>query len=141
MTRTIFGHGIGSPCCTTHLSDEGAAGAAGRTESFIDPSLPPEIAARYIVDPPQDSLLATAMLIRRSAFDRVGGYAEELRVGYTIDWAHRAETLGLRFAKVPDVVIRRRLLPGTLSARSQSRDQQYVEVARRALQRRRRGLA
>ena len=118
-------------------ADDTAAGAGGRTESFVDPSLPPEVARRFVVDPPQNSMLATALLIRRSAFDEVGGYAEELRVGHTIDWAHRAQARGLKFATVPDIVIRRRLHPGTLSARSQGRDLHYLEVARRALNRRR----
>ncbi|WP_029351086.1 glycosyltransferase family A protein [Bosea sp. 117] len=114
----------------------GLAGVGGHVESFVCPSLGPEEAARFHVpDVPQPSLLSTALLLRREAFDAVGPYAEDLRVGFAIDWMHRAQKAGLGFLTLPDVVLRRRLRPGSLSRRTPARDSGYLEMARRAIAR------
>lgn len=53
--------------------------------------------------------LPSAMLVRRSAFAKVGGFSSDVGVGELIDWYGRAVDLGLRSAMLPDVLIRRRI--------------------------------
>jgi hypothetical protein len=77
------------------------------------------------------------MLLRRRCFERCGPFAEQLRAGFFIDWLDRAKAAGLDFAMLPDIVLHRRIRPGSLSHRSPMRDGAMVEMARRAIERRR----
>jgi hypothetical protein len=65
-------------------------------------------------------------------------FAEDLSAGYFIDWYDRARAAGLVFGMMPSVVLHRRIRPGSLSHRSHKRDVAMVEMARRAIERRRR---
>lgn len=53
--------------------------------------------------------LPSAMLVRRPAFERVGGFSSDVGMGELIDWYGRAMDLGLRSAMLPDVLMRRRI--------------------------------
>jgi glycosyltransferase involved in cell wall biosynthesis len=81
--------------------------------------------------------LASTMLIRRPAFDRVGPFREDVKVGEFVDWWARAEDLGLRHATVPDVVLRRRIHDTNTGIIQAGSRQDYVRVLRAALERRR----
>lgn len=52
---------------------------------------------------------ASALLLRRATFDRVGFFAEDLRVGETIDWFDRARIAGLRGVMLEETLVERRL--------------------------------
>ena len=81
----------------------------GKAEQFHDPTLNEAARRRFpIRDRLIDMWLVSAMLIRRSSFDQVGGFMSE-RGGTDIDWMLRARALGLRMAMLPDVVYRRRI--------------------------------
>ena len=69
------------------------------------------------------------MLLRRSAWDHVGGFAA-VRAGEILDWLVEARALGLRKRMLCDVVLRRRVV----------REREPAMVLRDALDRRRRGL-
>lgn len=116
--------------------DRSLAGVLGETEEFVCPSLDPAPAARLLPRPRQLAWLNAAALLRMDAFTQVGRFAPALRVGAWVDWVDRARKLNLRFAIDHELALRRRLRPGTLSS-SQSRDTAFLEVARRALARRR----
>lgn len=81
--------------------------------------------------------LASTMLIRRPAFDRVGPFREDVKVGEFVDWWARAEDAGLRHIAVPDVVLRRRIHDTNTGIVQASSRQDYVRVLRAALERRR----
>ena len=88
---------------------------------------------------PQPGHLASGMLIRREAFDRVGRFNETLKVGEFIDWWARAQEAGIRSVAIPDVVLRRRIHTtntGILQADSRV---DYTRALRAALERRRGG--
>lgn len=113
-------------------------GVGGHVAVFLCPSNGPKINRRYrLPHGPEPSWLPGAMLLRRRCFDRCGPFAEHLRAGFFIDWYDRARATGLDFAMVPDVVLHRRIRPGSLSHRSPMRDVAMVEMARRAIERRR----
>jgi glycosyltransferase involved in cell wall biosynthesis len=113
-------------------------GVGGHMSTFLCPSNDPESNKRYrLPDGPEPCLLTGALLLRRHCFARAGLYPETLSVGYSIDWYHRAKAAGLVFGVLPDVVLHRRIHPGSLGHRSQRRDTAMVEMARRAISRRR----
>jgi glycosyltransferase involved in cell wall biosynthesis len=110
----------------------------GHFASFVCPSVPASARRRFVVSPdPQPGWLAGTMLIRADAMRRVGSLAEDLSNGYAIDWFDRAKAAGVRFHMADEVVLRRRLHPGSLGARGQTSDAAMVEMARRAIARRR----
>jgi glycosyltransferase involved in cell wall biosynthesis len=87
--------------------------------------------------PPQAGPIAGALLIRREKHEAVGRFDETLTVGEFIDWMARAQDARLRFASIPDVVLRRRLhTTNTGIVRSDARVE-YTRVLRAALERRR----
>ena len=50
-----------------------------------------------------------SMLLRRSAWDRVGGFDESMRMSEDLDWTLRASELGLGMAVIDEVVTIRRV--------------------------------
>ena len=113
-------------------------GVGGHVAMFLCPTNGQEVNQRYrLPDGPEPSWLPGAMLLRRRCFERCGRFDEQLRAGFFIDWYDRAMAAGLDFAMLPDVVLHRRIHPGSLSHRSSMRDGAMVEMARRAIERRR----
>ena len=115
-------------------------GVGSHVRMFFCPTNDHETNKRYrLPDGPEPCLLSGAMLLRRHCFQRCGTFAENLWAGYFIDWYDRARAAGLIFGMVPNVLLLRRIRPGSLSHRSQKRDTAMVEMARRAIERRRKG--
>lgn len=113
-------------------------GVGGYLAAFLCPNNDPGTNQRYRVPTaPEPSWLPGAMLLRRRCFERCGSFDEQLRAGFFIDWYDRAKAAELNFAMLPDVVLHRRIHPGSLSHRSTIRDESMVEMARRAIERRR----
>ncbi|MDD5364665.1 MAG: glycosyltransferase family A protein [Gallionellaceae bacterium] len=115
-------------------------GVLGHFESFVCPSVPAVEAGRFVVpSAPQPGWLTGTLLVRTEAFARVGHFAEDLSNGFAIDWFDRARAAGLGFAMLDAVLLRRRLHPGSLAARNRGSDAAMLEMARRAIARRRQG--
>ncbi|MFO1056691.1 MAG: glycosyltransferase family A protein [Dongiaceae bacterium] len=53
--------------------------------------------------------LPGTLLVRRSAFDRIGLFREALRLGSDVDWVLRARDAGLRSRPVEEVLLLRRM--------------------------------
>jgi glycosyltransferase involved in cell wall biosynthesis len=110
----------------------------GRVSFFPCPSMTPAEAARYVLPPaPMPAWLSGAMLIRRAALDAAGPFDPAMGRGFFIDWCDRARRRGLSCAMPPDIVLHRRIRPGSHSHRSAARDADYVAAARAAIRRRR----
>jgi glycosyltransferase involved in cell wall biosynthesis len=112
------------------------AGTVGRFSEFPCPTLSADVAARFVPRMNEPAWLTGGMLLRRWAFDRAGLLDESIRVGAWIEWVDRARHAGCAFHPVDQVVLRRRLRPGTLS-QSAARNASLLAVARAALARRR----
>jgi len=113
-------------------------GILGRVETFMCPSVSAEQATRYrLPDGPQPAWLTGALLVKRESFDRVGLFAEDLFIGHSIDWFDRARAAGLQFTIPEETVLLRRIRPGSHSHRDSGKNHFYLEMARRALVRRR----
>ncbi len=110
----------------------------GQIENFISPdsarlnqghrSDPPPVQAGYHVG---------ALLIRRAAFQRVGGFDETLQSGEFIDWWARAVEGGLAYRVLPEVVMHRRWHDHNHTLRRPDTLNDYTRIARAALARRR----
>jgi glycosyltransferase involved in cell wall biosynthesis len=61
------------------------------------------------LDAPQPAHVLSGMLIRRTAYERVGPFASGLRVAEALDWMLRARERGLREVTVSDLVMWRRV--------------------------------
>ena len=79
--------------------------------AFASPELPDaERSALEAQQPhPFEGWIAGSMLIRRASFDRVGPFAEDLRVGEVVDWFSRARQAALKHRLIPLVLVERRL--------------------------------
>jgi len=111
--------------------------SVGLMEQFVSPELeggghgfrfsPDRVVAR----------MCGTVLIRRSELDRVGSFAPQLRSGEFTDWILRAEAAGVRFATVPELVLRRRLHLTNHGVLRKDARQDYLKVVKAALDRRR----
>ena len=81
--------------------------------------------------------LASAMLVRRESFLRVGYFNEDLEIAETVDWLARADELGLQFNVLPDVMLRRRLHRTNSGVVKRNARSHYARALKAALDRRR----
>jgi len=105
--------------------------------AFASPELPEaERAVLQAQQPhPFEGWVTGSMLIRRASFDRVGPFAEDLRVGETVDWFSRARRTGLNHLTVPEVLLERRLHRHN-TTRLQAADRRgYLLAAKRHVER------
>jgi glycosyltransferase involved in cell wall biosynthesis len=120
-------------------ADAGLDMVFGYVREFVSPELTEE--DRQGIRPPAPEPLPwtapNLMLIRRAAFEKVGGFSTELRVGVTVDWFARASEAGLRSLVLPEVVLERRLHTQNNGLRERDARSQYLHVLKAAMDRRR----
>ena len=78
-----------------------------------------------------------AMLIKRSAFHRVGSVTTVHEKAECVDWSLRAKDLGLRIGMLPDVVMRRRLHDANHGINHRQAVTDYAHALKTSLDRRR----
>jgi len=81
--------------------------------------------------------LPGAMLIKRAAFDRVGGFDPRFALGSVVDWYARSLEQGLRQRLLDAVVYERRIHGDNLGIRRRNDRAEYLRVVKAALDRRR----
>jgi len=110
----------------------------GHTVQFVSPDVPGAERSRFAFDPaPAAARLSGTLLVRKSSFLRVGGFAPELTTGEFMDWYVRAEELGLKSVMLPEVVLRRRLHGANHGIVRRDARKDYMNVIKAALDRRR----
>jgi glycosyltransferase involved in cell wall biosynthesis len=111
----------------------------GHAREFVSPELSEEERATVRAPQPEPApwVSANLMLVRRASFERVGPFAEDLRVGVTVDWCARARDAGLKSTMLPDIVLERRIHLTNNGIRERESKSQYVHVLKAALDRRR----
>ena len=111
----------------------------GYVRQFISEELEQDQRSRLLCPAePQRGIAKTTMLIRRSAFERIGPFDENLRCGDFVDWFARAQEADLRSHMLADVVTLRRLHAGNLGLlRHREQQLENVAVLKRMLDRRR----
>jgi glycosyltransferase involved in cell wall biosynthesis len=102
-------------------------GVFGQCEQFFD-------AAKWAVDLRRQQFRnAGAMLIRRVAFNRVGGFGTDLQVGEMVDWLGRAEAAAVAFANIDDLVLLRRIHGRNNSLRTDLRKGDILRALKRSI--------
>src|SRR5262245_61303428 len=81
----------------------------GRVEQFVSPELGAADHALATSTGPVVARLFGSLLVRRTEFDRVGGFSPHLSTGELVDWMMRADDAGVSSTTITDVVLRRRL--------------------------------
>jgi glycosyltransferase involved in cell wall biosynthesis len=116
-----------------------ATGAIGRTDEFLDPSVPDAAAAG--LRPPELDVLGYflgAMLLRRSITDAVR-FDPEQPMAITTDWFGRARAQGLVLHEIPEITLERRLRPGSMTTDGAAYQDALLRSLRSNLARSRRG--
>jgi glycosyltransferase involved in cell wall biosynthesis len=110
----------------------------GHVTEFLDGNVE-NIVARA---EPQPGILKSALLARRSAFERVGDFDTGYGVVDFPEWHARAQAAGIGQYVVPEVVARRRVHgENTTILRREALNAEYLRMARAALLRRRTAAA
>ena len=119
-------------------SDPQLEAVFGWVREFISPELPEDVRAGIRpAAQPQPWASPNLMLIRREAFERVGPFATNLRVGVTVDWYARATEVDLKSLVLPQVVLERRLHTQNNGVRERDARAQYIQVLKASMDRRR----
>ena len=136
---TTCGNATNSPCKLGFWlnSPNSMAWPVISARFFVRPTTKKPTNGIAIPDGPEPCWLLGAMLLRRQCFKGPKPFAENLAAGFHIDWYDRARENGLVVGMIPNIVLRRRIHPGSLGHRSRQRDVSMVEMARRAIERRR----
>ncbi len=87
------------------------------------------------------SLQFGCCLFRRRVFDRIGLLDESMRLGEDWDWFMRAREAGVPLLLHRDVVLHQRIHTGNITRQREAANRFTLEMVRRSLARRRRGLA
>jgi glycosyltransferase involved in cell wall biosynthesis len=110
----------------------------GRMENFITPELDERQAALLAKSAAQSGEMHVGtLLIHRTTFLRVGYFDTGRRHGEFIDWWGRARQLGLTYAILPELVMRRRLHADNLTRREQDGRREYLALLRQNIARQR----
>jgi glycosyltransferase involved in cell wall biosynthesis len=109
----------------------------GHLVEFLTPERADELGASLRVSTgPVAGLIATTLLVRRAAVERIGPFDETLRVGEFVEWMARARDLGLASRMRPEIVSRRRVHGGNTVLTRPNTD--YLRAIKSTLDRRRR---
>jgi glycosyltransferase involved in cell wall biosynthesis len=122
-------------------ADDGLDAVFGLVEQFLSEDADPSLAHEVVIpSAPQAGVSKTAMLIRRSALDRVGSFDEARANSDFTDWYLRALEQGLT-SRVPQVVVARRRIHGAnLGIREHDRQwPETLDALKASLDRRRSG--
>lgn len=122
-------------------ADPGLSAVFAHAAQFLSPELSPSERARVAV--PAGSgpgFIAGTLLVRKSAFLRVGWFPTHVRVGEFVDWYARAKDVGLEMELLDRVLLRRRIHTQNLGREASAERTDYARVLKAALDRRRAGL-
>lgn len=77
------------------------------------------------------------MLIKREAFERVGWFDSQIKIGDFLDWYLRASEQSLKSLMLPEVVTKRRLHKTNMGIRERKSYSEYLPILKASLDRRR----
>jgi glycosyltransferase involved in cell wall biosynthesis len=100
----------------------------GRVQQFTN-----DERGEALLGAPRPARLPGSMLIRRAAFERVGGFDESLRVGEFMDWLVRSKRATLKESMIETVCLERRIHRENLGIVAREHRGDYLRVAARSL--------
>jgi len=113
----------------------------GFVEQFISPELDEATRAGLHCPPGAEAArLFGATLVRRRAFEQIGGFNVSFKLGPVVDWVARFEEQGLASGQVNEVVLLRRIHKTNVSLVEKHHRSDYLRILKASLDRRRQGL-
>jgi glycosyltransferase involved in cell wall biosynthesis len=122
-----------------HLAkNPGLSCVLGRMRNFLDAGVerPDWIPASAMTED-SEALSLGAGLIRRDAFELIGGFDVGHRFGDDLDWFIRLREAGLRMAVLPEILLLRRIHSDNISRDQRSLAHQYLRIVKAHMDRRR----
>ena len=113
----------------------------GHVQQFISPELEDLQPPPRLDFEPLKGIHIGAMLLRRAAWLRAGGFDPTWRMAVMADWFLRATEAGLTHQMLPEVVMRRRVHQNNLTRRERRGYEEYLLILKRSLDRRRGGTS
>jgi len=110
--------------------------AFGHVRQFCSPDLPPDQRPRITAEVMAGYHVGT-LLVKRSTFHQVGPFETQWRVGEFVSWQAKATDMGLPMVMLPDIVMERRLHATNMGRTERSSANDYLQIVRAALERRR----
>lgn len=108
----------------------------GHTRQFVEPGL---VSPGNSTTQSLPARLPSAMLLRRSAWARVGPFSEQWAVGSVIEWCARADDRKIRWIVLDDLVYERRIHGNNSSLVCPGATREYARALKHILEERRRG--
>ena len=110
----------------------------GHIQNFYSPETDTAYRTRVVCPPePLEGLWYHTLLMRRADFLRVGSFGTTWAVGSFMEWFARAQSMGIRYAMLPDIVLLRRLHPNNMGLRERASQQDYARILKLLLERKR----
>jgi glycosyltransferase involved in cell wall biosynthesis len=111
----------------------------GRQRMFAEPGCPvPSWVRPEWLAEPHDAANAGVLVVRREVFARVGGFNIDFDLGEDTEWLTRASEARIPMARLPDVLLHRRLHGANLSIKTLDRRKEALaRIARESIRRRR----
>jgi glycosyltransferase involved in cell wall biosynthesis len=110
----------------------------GHVQQFISPELAENEKNKiYCPAEKMPGYVASAMLIKKESFFRIGLFETDWKIGEFINWYIRAKELGLKSFMLPEVVLKRRLHSYNMGIRGRDSRTDYVRILKASLDRRR----
>jgi hypothetical protein len=105
----------------------------------LEPGLPPPPPFKpELLEGDHVAHMPSAILVRRSVFDRIGRFDERWEIAPDIDWFARLKDASLRFEIVPEVLVHKRVHDANLSnVGAQTLNAEIVQLLRESVARRR----
>ncbi len=118
--------------------DSGLEMVFGNVEQFISPELDDEHRKRLRTDlGKMPGYHVGTMLVKKSSFQQIGPFNENLELAEFVDWFIRAKEMKVHYKMLPDVVMMRRIHTTNQGLYKQQHRKAYTSVLKAALDRRR----
>ena len=107
-------------------------------KSFLSPELSGNVMnLRFCPPDPIPGYIPSTIMVKKTAFEKVGYFDSRWENGESIDWLFKAKEAGLNFGIVDDVLVKRRIHEtnkGVLASSTSKRE--YLKIIRESLARR-----
>jgi len=110
----------------------------GRVRFFLEPGArPPATFRRELLEGTHPGRIPGALLARRRAFERVGGFDPGLRIAADVDWFARAKDAGLAIGVLDALCLEKRVHGENLSHDARTNDRELLRLLRASIARQR----
>jgi glycosyltransferase involved in cell wall biosynthesis len=120
------------------LKDENAEAVFGHAANFASPGTEHLFeAGRHGLEQIRPAWLPSTALVRRSLFERVGGFDERVKTREVVEWILRLRRMDARMVMIPECVLRRRLHGANKGLQDEHGQREIMALVQEWLQHRR----